>query len=270
MRTYFIVLAVLVVAGSILQAQQSAQQDSSPPLSVSDIEHGLKAGVTNTRMAALVKRYGVDFELTDAVEKELKTAGANSDLLLAISLGKRAGGTSEKTPLAEPIPLNAAAMTQTLAPSQRTLQPNPPASDHEHAQAHPASTAQKSDGSNRQSLVEGIPDSVLSVIRHNYAQPEIQLASEGNLREQLEAVDVNSAYMTPKEYRSFQLHSTDYQGNIGVVIWKRSGYAVVVSVTPGSPSDKAGMQSLDIQTLKFTEERYKRSSAGLNPGIKGL
>ncbi len=87
MRTYVIVIAiaVLVFGRVIVTAQQSTSAPSSPPLSVSDIEHGLKAGVTNTRMTALVKQYGVDFELTDAVEKELRAAGATGDLLLAVT-----------------------------------------------------------------------------------------------------------------------------------------------------------------------------------------
>jgi Skp family chaperone for outer membrane proteins len=86
MRAHVFVLVVLLFAGSILQAQQGATpQSSSPPLSVADVEHGLKAGVSNTRMAALVKQYGVDFDLSDAIEKQLRAAGATGDLLLDIS-----------------------------------------------------------------------------------------------------------------------------------------------------------------------------------------
>jgi len=93
MRAYcsVIAIAILLVTSLFAQTQQAGSTSPSPPLSVSDVEHGLKAGVTNTRMAALVKQYGVDFELTDAVEKQLRTAGANTDLLLAVSRGKRLG-----------------------------------------------------------------------------------------------------------------------------------------------------------------------------------
>jgi peptidase S41-like protein len=121
MRISFSVIAItmlLSVTSLFAQSQQTTPAAvNSPPLSASDIEHGLKAGVTNTRMASLVKQYGVDFELTDVVEKQLRGAGANSDLLLAISRGKRSGGTSEKSHSADPIPLNAPATTQTPAPS---------------------------------------------------------------------------------------------------------------------------------------------------------
>jgi len=39
-------------------------------------------------MAALVKQYGVDFDLTDKVEKELRAAGAGDELLLRIAQSK--------------------------------------------------------------------------------------------------------------------------------------------------------------------------------------
>jgi TPR repeat protein len=82
-------LAVLLFGGPPLVSQQSSTpQSPASPLSVADVEHGLKAGVSNTRMAALVKQYGVDFELTDAAENQLRTAGANDELLLKIARAK--------------------------------------------------------------------------------------------------------------------------------------------------------------------------------------
>lgn len=96
MRAYFFVVGVLLVTSSVLQAKQSTQQNASHPLSVSDIEHGLRSGVTNTRMAGLVKQYGVDFEMNDSIEKELKLAGANSDVLQQIARNKRLSDASNK------------------------------------------------------------------------------------------------------------------------------------------------------------------------------
>src|ERR1019366_7482298 len=49
------------------------------------VEHGLKSAVPNARMAALVKKYGVDFELTGTVKQELRSAGASDNLILQIS-----------------------------------------------------------------------------------------------------------------------------------------------------------------------------------------
>jgi TPR repeat protein len=94
-RTYIIVITLAASLFCSASAQEKQPGPTiSPPLSVADIEHGLKAGVTNTRMAVLVKQYGVDFELTDAVEKQLRAASANGDLLLAISRSRRMGEKS--------------------------------------------------------------------------------------------------------------------------------------------------------------------------------
>src|ERR1700685_682414 len=57
--------------------------------SLADIEEALKSGIPNVNVIALVKQHGVDFELTDAVEKRLRMAGANGDVLLEITRAKR-------------------------------------------------------------------------------------------------------------------------------------------------------------------------------------
>ena len=59
-------------------------QNAPRPLSAADVKHGLKSGVPNARMAALVKQYGVDFALTDVVEEQLRSAGASDSLILQI------------------------------------------------------------------------------------------------------------------------------------------------------------------------------------------
>src|SRR6266853_4425775 len=83
-------VATLVV-GSILMfmvcsaAGRTTKSHNAPrPLSATDVEHGLKSAVPNARMAALVKQYGVDFELTHTVENELRNAGASNNLILQI------------------------------------------------------------------------------------------------------------------------------------------------------------------------------------------
>jgi hypothetical protein len=75
MRIYFAGAAITVLLfSSLLSYAQESPGSQSPaaPLSVADVEHGLKAGVSTTRMAALVKQYGVDFKLDDSVEKQLR------------------------------------------------------------------------------------------------------------------------------------------------------------------------------------------------------
>jgi hypothetical protein len=59
------------------------------PLGEPEIEEALKNGVPKTRIMGLVKEYGVDFVLTNEAEQNLRTVGADSDLLLAIAKAKK-------------------------------------------------------------------------------------------------------------------------------------------------------------------------------------
>src|SRR5271157_4947326 len=87
-------ITTLLVASILLFMVGSSKGGTTPtqhaprPLSAADVEHGLKSAVPNARMAALVKQYGVDFELTHTVENELRSAGASDDLILQIRRSK--------------------------------------------------------------------------------------------------------------------------------------------------------------------------------------
>src|SRR6266404_9278525 len=75
---------LLAMVGSTAAARTTRTPNASRPLSAADVEHGLKSAVPNARMAVLVKKYGVDFELTGAVKQELRSAGASDNLILQI------------------------------------------------------------------------------------------------------------------------------------------------------------------------------------------
>src|ERR1700732_1925066 len=75
---------LLLMVGSTAAARTTRTPNASRPLSAADVEHGLKSAVPNARMAALVKKYGVDFELTGPVTQELRSAGASDALILQI------------------------------------------------------------------------------------------------------------------------------------------------------------------------------------------
>src|SRR5260370_40808793 len=75
---------VLFMVGST-EGRTPRAQHAPRPLSAADVEHGLKSAVPNARMAALVKQYGVDFELPHRVEDELRSSGASDNLILQIS-----------------------------------------------------------------------------------------------------------------------------------------------------------------------------------------
>src|SRR5438552_2000698 len=52
--------------------------------------------------------------------------------------------------------------------------------------------------------------------------------------------------MTAEAYKAYKAHKKDAKGEIGATVSKRFGYADVVSALPGSPAEKAGIESTDI------------------------
>jgi carboxyl-terminal processing protease len=88
---------------------------------------------------------------------------------------------------------------------------------------------------------------VLERVQNEYVEePNIPKVTDGALHGLLEALDSNSGYMNAEAYKAYKEHKTDAKGGIGAVISKRFGYAMVVSVLPGSPADKAGIESTDV------------------------
>jgi len=86
--TTLLVASILLFVVGSTEGRATPTQHAPRPLSAADVEHGLKSAVPNARMAALVKQYGVDFELTHTVEDELRSAGASDNLILQIRRSK--------------------------------------------------------------------------------------------------------------------------------------------------------------------------------------
>ena len=104
--------------------------------------------------------------------------------------------------------------------------------------------ASSSDGSYRQLQVYS---EVLSRVRSEYVEePNIPKVTDGALHGLLESLDSNSSYMTADAYKAYKDHKQAAKGGIGAVVSKRFGYAAVVSVLPGSPAEKAGIEPTDI------------------------
>lgn len=104
--------------------------------------------------------------------------------------------------------------------------------------------ASSNDGSYRQMQVYS---EVLSRVQNEYVvDPDIPKVTDGALHGLLESLDANSSYLTPEAYKAYKAHKAEGRGEIGATISKRFGYADVVSVMPGSPADKAGIEATDI------------------------
>jgi len=88
---------------------------------------------------------------------------------------------------------------------------------------------------------------VLSRIRTEYVEdPNVAAVTSGALHGLLESLDANSSYLDPTEYKDYKQRKNDGKATIGATLSKRFGYAAVVSVIPGGPADKAGIDSGDI------------------------
>ncbi|HXZ27716.1 MAG TPA: S41 family peptidase [Terriglobales bacterium] len=100
------------------------------------------------------------------------------------------------------------------------------------------------DGAYRQLQVY---DEVLTRIRSEYVEePNMTQVTDGALHGLLESLDANSSYLTPAEYKSYKERKGTAKAGIGATLSKRFGYAAVISVIPGGPADKAGLEDSDI------------------------
>jgi hypothetical protein len=60
-----------------------------PPLALAEVLDALQKGVPAARVSSLVSQFGVSFPLTDDAEKQLRGAGADSNLLLSIAKSRK-------------------------------------------------------------------------------------------------------------------------------------------------------------------------------------
>ena len=104
--------------------------------------------------------------------------------------------------------------------------------------------ASNNDGAYRQLQVYS---EVLSRVRSEYVEePNIPAVTEGALHGLLESLDADSSYLSPDEYKVYKSQQSEGKADIGAAVSKRFGYAAIVSVIPGGPADKAGLQDTDI------------------------
>src|SRR6202451_2519930 len=104
--------------------------------------------------------------------------------------------------------------------------------------------ASSNDGSYRQMQVYS---EVLSRVQSEYVEdPNIPKVTDGALHGLVESLDANSSYLTADAYKAYKAHKSAAKGETGATVSKRFGYADVVSVLPGSPAEKAGIEATDI------------------------
>jgi carboxyl-terminal processing protease len=88
---------------------------------------------------------------------------------------------------------------------------------------------------------------VLKKVQTDYvSDPNMTKVTVGALHGLLESLDPDSSYLTPEEYSAYKQHTSEGTAQVGLNISKRFGYATVVSVEPGSPAEKEGIEDGDI------------------------
>jgi carboxyl-terminal processing protease len=125
------------------------------------------------------------------------------------------------------------------------------------------------DGAYRQMAVF---NEVLMRIRTDYVEePNLPEVSNGALHGLLEALDPNSSYLSPEEYKSYKQLGQQAAG-VGAAVSKRFGYGNVISVVPDGPADKAGLVAGDIVEAiddKSTRELSLAELTGILNGAVG-
>jgi len=122
------------------------------------------------------------------------------------------------------------------------------------------------DGAYRQLMVYS---EVLSRIRTDYVdEPNIPNVTNGALHGLLEALDADSSYMDPAEYKLYKQHK-DTRADIGAAVSKRFGYAAVVAVVPGGPAEKAGVENSDIVESIENKSTRDMSLAEIHAALEG-
>jgi carboxyl-terminal processing protease len=100
------------------------------------------------------------------------------------------------------------------------------------------------DGAYRQMRVYA---EILKKVQTDYVtEPNINDVTAGALHGLLESLDADSSYLSSTEYTIYKERPSVGVAQVGMVVSKRFGYAIVVNVLPGSPADKEHLADGDV------------------------
>lgn len=88
---------------------------------------------------------------------------------------------------------------------------------------------------------------VLERIKLEYVEePDIKSVTLGAINGLLESVDPFASYMNADQYRQYEKSEDSAKAGVGLILAKRYGYVAVVDVLPGSPAEKANIETGDL------------------------
>jgi carboxyl-terminal processing protease len=110
---------------------------------------------------------------------------------------------------------------------------------------------------------------VLEKIQTDYVtEPNINDVTTGALHGLLESLDADSSYLTPEEYKAYKERPAGL-AQVGITASKRYGYAVMVSVLPGSPADKEHLADGDVIESIGEQSTREMSVAAIRMMLEG-
>jgi carboxyl-terminal processing protease len=103
----------------------------------------------------------------------------------------------------------------------------------------------------------GVFSEVITRIKSDYVEePDMKNVTLGALNGLLESIDPFASYLSADQYKQFQELQKSPKAGVGLILSRRMGYVSVVDAIPGSPADKAGINTFDIiETIKGVSTR---------------
>ncbi|HSD65313.1 MAG TPA: S41 family peptidase [Vicinamibacteria bacterium] len=98
---------------------------------------------------------------------------------------------------------------------------------------------------------------VVRLVLDSYVEPvNLDHAMAGARLGMADALDGDSAYLDPEEFRLYKQPPREPDAEIGLVLTRRFSFVMVVAARAGSPAEKAGLRPGDI--LKSIDDRHTR------------